>query len=361
MSSTAQDFCVKRSDLQQTRWFEAQTSAQHTPAPGEALLRVVNYGLSANNITYGVLGDALHYWDFFPAPEGWGRVPVWGHADVVASRVAELPEGERIYGYLPMSSHLLIRPDRVSETTLIDASEHRRPLPPTYQQYFRTQANDPDEDLRDILRPLYGTGFLLDDWLEDNESFGARRVLLSSASSKTALSAAFSMARHADRAVEIVGLTSARNCAFCLQLGYYDQVLEYPELETLSCDVPTVFIDMAGDPALTRKVHTQLGAALRQSSIVGLTHRGRLAPATDLPGPQPALFFAPDRIQKRAKDWGQTEFRRRVNEAQEDFFASARRWLKVVRGRGPEAIAQAYHEVLDGKVRPDQGHVLSPL
>ena len=40
-----------------------------------ALLRVDRFGLSANNVTYAVLGDQLGYWRLFPAPSGWGLVP----------------------------------------------------------------------------------------------------------------------------------------------------------------------------------------------------------------------------------------------------------------------------------------------
>ena len=42
---------------------------------------------------------------FFPAESGWGRVPVWGFADVVGSRHQALAEGVRVFGYLPMSTH----------------------------------------------------------------------------------------------------------------------------------------------------------------------------------------------------------------------------------------------------------------
>ena len=35
-------------------------------------------------------------------------------------------------------------------------------------------------------------------------------------------------------------------------------------------------------------------------------------------------------------------------------------WLEVIHGRGPEALKEAYLEVLDGKVDPAVGHVLSP-
>ena len=48
-------------------------------------------------------------------------------------------------------------------------------------------------------------------------------ALLSSASSKTAYGTAFQLAKCED--VHVVGLTSARNVAFCQSLGCYDAVL----------------------------------------------------------------------------------------------------------------------------------------
>src|SRR3712207_7802692 len=54
--------------------------------PSTTLFRSDRFGLTANNVTYAVMGDAIGYWSLFPASEdGWGRVPVWGYGDVVAS------------------------------------------------------------------------------------------------------------------------------------------------------------------------------------------------------------------------------------------------------------------------------------
>ena len=90
---TTQDFCVRRDDLHQVSWTPARDNPERALAAGEVLLRVDRFGFSANNITYALLGELAQYWKFFPAPEGFGRVPVWGYADVVASSVPELPEG----------------------------------------------------------------------------------------------------------------------------------------------------------------------------------------------------------------------------------------------------------------------------
>ena len=99
-------------------------------------MRVDRFALTANNITYGVVGERIGYWAFFPpqdnADGGWGIIPVWGFADVVRSRCAEIPEGTRLYGYFPMASHWVMRPARVTEARMIDGSDHRQALPPVY-------------------------------------------------------------------------------------------------------------------------------------------------------------------------------------------------------------------------------------
>lgn len=69
----------------------AALRTRNLPAPealaeGQALLAVGEFALTANNVTYAALGDALRYWEFFPAGEGLGIVPVWGFAEVLASR-----------------------------------------------------------------------------------------------------------------------------------------------------------------------------------------------------------------------------------------------------------------------------------
>jgi hypothetical protein len=84
---------VDRSDLAQTRRLSTPVPDL---APGEALLRVERVGLTANNVTYAVLGDAFRYWEFFPTEPGQGVVPLWGFAEIVASTVEGLSTGGRV-------------------------------------------------------------------------------------------------------------------------------------------------------------------------------------------------------------------------------------------------------------------------
>src|SRR5215207_11619687 len=147
---------VARADLHDTRVVERPVPALKD---GEALLRVERFGLTANNITYAVLGDMLRYWEFFPTETGWGRIPVWGFAEVVASAADGVEPGVRVFGYLPMSTHLAVTPDRVGDAGFADAAAHRSALPPAYNTYRAVGADpvyDPErEDAEMLLLPLY--------------------------------------------------------------------------------------------------------------------------------------------------------------------------------------------------------------
>ena len=265
-----------------------------TLAQGQVRLRIERFALTSNNITYGAFGDAMHYWDFYPTGEdGWGIIPVWGFGTVVQSEHDGLAVGERIYGYFPMADTVVLSPGRLSETAFTDSSPHRTTLPRVYNQYLRCTSDpfySPDtEAVQALLRPLFTTSWLIDDFLADNDFFGARVVVLSSASSKTAYGTAFALARRGG--IEVVGLTSAANRSFCESLGCYARVLTYAQLAQIGpADLPCVYVDFAGNAELRRSLHSRL-SGLRYSCSIGGTHVDQLGSAKDLPGPKPVLSF----------------------------------------------------------------------
>jgi hypothetical protein len=353
------DFLVKRDDLRECRVSEG-------PPPdieaGQALLRVDTFGLTANNVTYAVMGEMMSYWNFFPAEDGWGRVPMWGFAEVERSEAEGVESGTRLYGYLPPSSHLVVTPSRANERGFIDASPHRAELPSAYHRYL-TCATDPfyredREEVQMLLRPLFFTSFLIDDQLEDDGLAGRGPVILSSASSKTAIAAAFMLAQR--EGIEVVGLTSKRSASFVEGLGIYGRVLAYDAIDSLGAG-PATFIDFAGDGDVRAAIHQHFGDALAASIAVGLTHWEEFGGLTgdELPGPTPAFFFAPDRVTKRSADWGAAGLEERVAEAWHPFCDWIAERLKIIRGEGFEAVRDAYLEVLEGKVPPDKAHVLT--
>jgi hypothetical protein len=360
---TALDFIVRRDDLRQCKCVPAAEPDEIDLRRGEVLLRIAKFAFTSNNVTYAAFGDAMRYWDFFPAPEGWGRIPVWGFGDVIRSEHDGIGAGERVFGYLAMSTHLVLQPDRVTEAGFLDASPHRAPLPAAYQQYRRLQSDSgSDQDYEDrlaLLQPLFMTSFLVADFLADNDLFGAHAVVLSSASSKTALGVAFLLTRDRPSGCEVIGLTSPGNVAFCERLDYYDRVLPYGELESLSNEAPSVYVDLAGDGRLLHAVHHHFRDDLKHSCVVGATHWEQRETQHALPGPEPQFFFAPTQLEKRRRDWGPGGFEKRYGEARTAFLPSSQRWMKVVRADGPDAVEAVYLEMLEGKVNPEVGHILS--
>lgn len=358
---TGTHFVVRRDDLH-----EARLEQERLPpvADAQVLCRVERFALSANNITYALFGDQIGYWRFFPAAAGWGRIPVWGYARVLASGHPQVAAGERLFGYMPMSSHALFTVGRLDADSLVDGAPHRAELPPTYNRYLRlplgATRDAVGEARQALLRPLFMLGFMVADFLAGEELFGARRVVLSSASSKTALGLAQLL--HADRpaACEVVGLTSPRNAPFVRSTGYYDQVSTYADLDSIPDEGGVVFVDMAGNSANLAAVHRRFADQLRHSCLVGATHwdQRAAAPAT-LPGPAPRFFFAPDHMRRRIHEWGRPEFERRFGEKWNRFLGTVSPWLRLLELQGGEQVRIAYQRVLAGEVDPAEGFLLS--
>jgi Protein of unknown function (DUF2855) len=359
--SDAWDLLVRKDDFTDTRIVERAPLA---PGPNEILLRVDRVGMTANNVTYALAGDMLRYWSFFPAEDGWGRVPLWGFADVTGSNHPEVEVGTRVFGYLPPSSDLVVKPDRISDGGFQDVSSHRSDLPRTYNVYAATTA-DPAyvkerEDLQILYRPLFFTSFMLDDFLADNDFFGAEAVLFSSASSKTAYGTAFCIGLREQRPVR-VGLTSSGNVEFTESLGCYDKVLSYDDVNSLSADRSMVYVDVAGSKPLRAAIHKRLGDKLVYDAIVGTTHLDTqaLAGGEDLPGPTPTFFFAPDQIKKRREDWGRGGVEKGHAIAWREFAPVVQGWVDITVGESAEGLRAAWLEVLSGKTDPRVGHVIS--
>jgi hypothetical protein len=352
------DFLVAKDDLHRCQFVDAEAQELE---PGQARLRVASFGLTSNNITYAMFGETMSYWSFFPAEDGWGRVPVWGFAEVSASRQDGLPEGTRVYGYLPPSSDFVVDAARLDGRGFVDASPHRARLPPAYNSYARTDADpiydDVHEDEQMLLRPLFFTSYLIDDFLDECDLFGAGTVVLSSASSKTASALAFLLSRR--EGVEVVGLTSARSGDFAGRLGVYDHVVAYERISELPLG-RAVYVDMAGDAAVRDAVHGHYREELAHSAVVGATHHDRMGELPDaLPGPRPMFFFAPDRVTKRSADWGREGLEQRIADAWRPYLEWTGTWLEVLHGEGPEALEGAYLDLLDGRIDPARAHVLS--
>jgi hypothetical protein len=304
---------------------------------------VDRFAFTSNNISYAQAGDMLGYWKFFPAAEeGWGRLPVMGFGDVIRSNHPEVPEGDRVFGFFPMSNHLVIQADNVTPRQYVDASPHRSESAAAYRQYTRTSGDplhDPErEERRMLLRGLFMTSFLVDDFIADNGFFGAQSVVIASASSKTAIALAYLLSRRGRGPA--IGLTSSRNKSFAEGLGFYSETVAYDDLASLPPNVRIVFVDHSGDGDAVNGLHRLFGHNVTYICMVGAPHWGSAPRANDLPGAPPSFFFAPSQLQKRIQDWGAEGLQQRVGDAWRRFRDCSDDWLRVVRGHGREAVAR---------------------
>jgi hypothetical protein len=272
--------------------------------------------------------------------------------------------GERFYGYFPLASHLRMQPVRVSERGFYDGAAHRLSLVSAYNQYTRASHDAAyraeDENHQMLLRPLFITSFMLADFLQDNAFFGAKRLVVSSASSKTAYGTAFRL--EGVKEVELVALTSAGNRAFVEGLGCYQRTVSYDELTTLDTATPTLYVDFSGDEALRERVHQHFGSALVYDCFAGSAQNTEFLREKELPGPKPQFYFAPVQIRKRNADWGHAEVNRRFNEAQLAFIRRVadgpKAWMKVEEHRGLESAQGLIAELCAGRIDPRAGHVV---
>ena len=362
MRSTVQ---VKRSDLATSRIVSAE------PAPlgdGAVRLAIDSFSVTANNVTYAVVGDAFGYWNFFPAAENsggeWGVVPMWGHATVTASNHPAIAVGERVYGYLPMGEGLDVVPGEVTASGFSDTAAHRLPMSPIYNQYSRLAA-DPEHDPareaeRMVFGPLFKTGFLIEAMFGRAQWFGADALVCTSASSKTAMAFA-SVARAKSPLIRRIGLTSAGNVDFVRAGGFYDAVLAYDDVARLP-RVPSVSVDFAGNAALLHGVHSALGDHLLYSCTVGATHVGAGFGRDNgaLPGPAPVLFFAPDHAVASIKELGGKAFGQAVGESWLRFLGETNGSVRAETRHGLAAAQAAFGAALAGTADPAVGVIIQP-
>ena len=355
------EFQVKKSAIEQHRILPQSDT---TLAEGQIRTRMDRFSFTANNITYGQVGEQMRYWQFFPATGGsadWGVIPVWGFADVVESQHPDIPVGDRLYGYFPPVTTLVMQPERVNDARLVDAMPHRAELPAGYNGYQRV-LNEPGyskahDDLRALLWPLLITSFCLWDLAKDADWFGAEQILVLSASSKTSIGLAYALSDD-ETAPKTIGLTSARNLTSVAKLALYDDVLSYEAVDAVDHTKPTLIIDMSGNGHLLARLHKKLGDNMRQTINVGLTHREDIGKQPGLIVERSEFFFAPGHIQKRMGDWGPAGFAERT----QDYLMSTTRrcadWLNVHHVTGVEGLAQVYDDILRGNVPANQGTVV---
>ena len=351
---------VDRKNLRNTR---IVSSVIPSLRDGEVLVAIDQFALTSNNVSYAISGDTIGYWGYYPAEGNWGKVPVWGCANVVQSNCVEVPVGDRLFGFFPMASHAVLRPGKIREEQFVDVAEHRQALPALYNGYRRVRA-EPDflqtmEVERCLLFPLFVTSWLIYDYLLDNDFFGAKQVLIGSVSSKTGFALAEMLHNDPQVAQRIIGLTSPANVAFVERLGCCDGVVTYGEEANIDATVPAAYVDMSGDARLTAALHNLMGENMVVSMMVGATHWEQRGDSGALPGAKPTFFFAPAQIGKRDAEWGPGVAMMKAMTASAEVAKKVQDEMYVEWTRDIQGLASLWADLLDNKVSPNRGLMIS--
>lgn len=357
------EFQVSKKNYVECRIVDIDLSAS-TLAEGEVLVKIDKFALTANNITYAVVAEQIGYWQFFPPhvpaelQVEWGVLPVWGFADVVKSNNPEVPEGERLFGYFPPATHLVMHPSKVGPMAWIDAMSHRNALPAGYNIYRKVEAepnyNKAHEDDRMLLYPLHITSFALYDYFQSNDWFGATQLVMISASSKTSTGLAYGV-KNDDKAPSQVALTSTRNKQMVAGLGVYDTTLSYDQIAQIDASKPTIIVDMSGNGQVLNDLHKHLADNMKFCSNVGVTHWKEMKTGPDFIKSRSEFFFAPSQLQKRIKEWGMEGFEKQSAQYLAHSFAKSREWLQMTDIAGLQGMADIYPDVCEGKIPPEAG------
>jgi NADPH:quinone reductase-like Zn-dependent oxidoreductase len=345
---------IDRSDIRRHRMVDTSTPA---PADGEVVLSLSSFALTSNNISYAHSGDFLDYWGFFPTEAGWGRLPAMGHGIVTASAHPDIEVGGRYFGFFPVCDQHVVRAE-VTRGGFVDVAPHREKHAMAYRSFDKVSPVEGENDHAIlVLRGLFVTSFLVEDFLFDNGVFGAGQILVSSASSKTSIALAHRIRARGN--THCIGLTSADNVDFVNRVNLYDEVVTYDQIDSLADWAPTVFVDMAGNASVISGVHHHFGDALMHSCRIGATHWDQTGSLDGIPGPTPAFFFAPSQLAKRGREWGREVLNERMDSALTDFIVDSRRWLRIETSYGPDAVSAVYDQLVSGRVNPETGHILS--
>ena len=325
---------------------------------GQIRIKIARFGLSANNITYAVTGSSFGYWGFFPVgdtSDTHGIVPLWGFADVVESAHPDISVGCRIFGYLPMASHWVLQADKLNEQGFVDILPSRKSNSPVYDSYFYC-GSDPNYDpAREVwqanFRPLFLTSFALAQYIASETVETATTVVLTSASSKTAIGCAMLLSQMPH--VDVVGLTSSENVAFVENLDCYDEVLEYEQVPDMRYKTPVWVLDLAGNKKLLQQLQEILDHLHHTTLFIGITdvRSQQNKPSGKLKG---EMFFAPAHINLLIKSWGHERFMAEYSQAWQQVAQGIETHYTIDGFTGIEALIERYQQLLEGKIPPNR-------
>ncbi len=351
-------FQVEKQKIDQVNYTESELADLEE---GEVRVKMDHFAFTTNNITYAVSGFTLKYWNFFPTQEPYGIIPVWGYADVVSSKHADIRVGDRYYGYYPMARYCTLQPSQVKPHSFSDGAAHRQGLAPIYNNYTRVRTDDilHTEALQvyvPILHPLFSTSFMIYQFFKSQDFRGAEQMMISSASAKTSLGTAYMLRQNQSQdGKKIIGLTSAGNIDFVKSTGYYDDVIAYEDYERIA-SVKSVLVDIRGNRKFLLDLSHHLKELLVHIAIVGLTDWKAAGTFSDIPKAE--LFFAPTVLKAFFQEQGAAQAMQMINMASAQFMEDSKKTMELEVIQDIQGLTTLYLDMLQGRVNPKLGYIV---
>ena len=358
MSRSNTEFLVNKNDFFTTTFLDSE---KPIAKKNEVLLKIEKYAFTSNNITYAIMGKTLNYWNFFPTKESNGIIPVWGFAYVVSSNHKNILVGDRYYGYFPMSNYLKVIPKNIKFFGFVDGSKHRKDLPAVYNLYTKVSKKfDQILEYHPTIKPLFLTSFLNYYYLRDENFFDSDQIILTSASSKTALSLAFLLKKNKvlDQK-KVIGITSENNIDFLLNIGFYDKVISYDSLESERNKSKVIVIDFAGNSDYLKKIHNYFGDLLKHVCLIGLADWSSKMDFKLIPNSK--FFFAPSHAESRYKKMGVKETMLLADNIMNEFIVKIKDYLKLTYVEDRMELNELYLNFLNGKIDPSKAYIVQSV
>lgn len=247
------------------------------PPLGESqvIIRSSTISLTVNNFTYARLGDALGWWKVWRSPPSlpepytdtskYGRVSAWGYSTVIGSTIPSLPEGTKLFGYLPIATLpevLNLEESADVSGHFIETSSHRQHVFALYNRYLKlpsvglTSDNEHSMALDSLMLGLFEAAFNLNRhclswdparppvepgpgipsnpaWTPQNANLKDTIVIILAASGKTALSFAYNLKHNrpsSHKPSKTIAVGSESSLQFLKFTNLHDDTLLYSSI-----------------------------------------------------------------------------------------------------------------------------------
>jgi hypothetical protein len=252
-----------------------------------------------------------------------------------------------------------------------------------------------------LYRPLFWTSYWCEDWIHSsNYRSGASRILISSASSKTAFCLAYLIGKRIrsgeiNKDTKIIGLTSRGNVDFTKRLELYHEVLDYDSFTSSRSlqgrqDSKWLYVDVAGNSRLNERIHAHFASPhtgeLAANIALGLTNlkpsstannnntttpknlgtnpfinmsEKEVKTSTSTFRPREEFFFMPEWLDIRRHQIPVLEVFRRQNQAWKELMKDCTGWVELKRVYGAAEIENEYRKLSREGLGPDKGLIWS--